>query len=126
MLPRNTVLLVAPAAPPYGGMQLQAELLTRMLQADGFRVIRVAANPPFPRCMHIFETLRGVRPFARAAVFCLRLWHELTDAHVVHVMAASWLYFFLVVYPAVILSRLRGKRVVLNYRGGETGRFAAR
>jgi glycosyltransferase involved in cell wall biosynthesis len=39
------------------------------------------------------------------------------------VLAASWLYFFLVVYPAVIVGKLRCKRVVLNYRGGEARQF---
>lgn len=120
---QTTIMLVVPVAPPYGGMQLQGELLTKKLRADGFRVIPLAANPPFPRWMRAFETLRGVRPFARAIVFSVKLWREMAGADVVHVMAASWLYFFLVVYPTVLLSRLRSKRVVLNYRGGEAGRF---
>jgi len=104
-------------------MQLQAELLTKMLRADGVRVIPMAANPPFPRSVCFIERLRGVRPLARGVLFCIRLWRELAETDVVHVLAASWLYFFLVVYPAVFLSRLRGKRVVLTYHGGEAGRF---
>jgi glycosyltransferase involved in cell wall biosynthesis len=42
---------------------------------------------------------------------------------VVHIFAASWWYFFAVVYPAISIGRLRGKQVVLNYRGGEAERF---
>jgi glycosyltransferase involved in cell wall biosynthesis len=40
-----------------------------------------------------------------------------------HIFAASWVYFFAVVYPAVLIGRLRRKRVVLNYRGGDAKRF---
>jgi glycosyltransferase involved in cell wall biosynthesis len=120
---RRTVLVVGPDAPPYGGMQLQTDLLRKRLRADGFRVISVASNPPFLGWMRLLERLRGVRPFARAVLFCVRIWQELTEADVVHVMAASWLYFFLVVYPAVLISRLRRKRVVLTYHGGEAERF---
>lgn len=120
---QKTILLVAPAAPPYGGMQLQAELLTKILRADSFRVIQVATNPRLPPSVRFIEKLRGVRPFARAALFCIRLWRELAETDVVHVLAASWLYFFLVVYPAVFLGRLRHKRVVLTYHGGEAERF---
>jgi glycosyltransferase involved in cell wall biosynthesis len=42
---------------------------------------------------------------------------------VVHVLAASWLYFFLIVAPAVLLGRLFGKRVIINYRSGEGREF---
>jgi len=119
----KTVLLIAPAAPPYGGMQLQAELLKNLLRRDGFRVIPLASNPPFPGLMRFLENCRGLRPFPRAVVFSFLLWRDLAEADVVHIMGASWLYFFLVVYPAVCLGRLRRKRVILNYRGGEADRF---
>jgi phenylacetate-CoA ligase len=36
------------------------------------------------------------------------------------------LYFFVVVCPAVIISRIRGKRVILNYRGGQADEFLRR
>lgn len=117
------VLLVAPVAPPYGGMQLQAELVARLLRGDGVRVTSVASNPPFPRRLQFLESVRGVRPFARAVVLCINLWPKLAAADVVHVMAASWLYFFLVVCPAICASRFRNKRVIVNYRGGEADRF---
>jgi phenylacetate-CoA ligase len=44
----------------------------------------------------------------------------------VHVLAASWLYFFLVVAPAVLLARLSGKRAIINYRSGEGREFFRR
>ena len=117
------ILLIAPASPPYGGMQLQAELLATLLRRDGCRVIAVPSNPPFPRRFRFLEKVRGVRPFAKTVVFCWRLFWALPAAGVVHIMAASWLYFFLIVYPAVCLGRLRRKRVILTYHGGEAGRF---
>jgi glycosyltransferase involved in cell wall biosynthesis len=42
---------------------------------------------------------------------------------IVHVLAASWLYFFAVVAPATIVGKVRGKRVILNYRGGDAAPF---
>jgi glycosyltransferase involved in cell wall biosynthesis len=104
-------------------MQLQADLLRKLLSAEGFRVTAVPSNPAFPRYLQFLEIFRGVRPFARAVVFCFRFWRALSQSDVVHVMAASWLYFFLVVCPAVCLSRLRRKPVIVNYRGGEAESF---
>jgi len=39
------------------------------------------------------------------------------------VLAASWVYFFAVVCPAVLYGWINGKRVVLNYRGGDAKQF---
>jgi glycosyltransferase involved in cell wall biosynthesis len=120
---RRRVLVVAPAPPPYGGMALQARLLERMLRADGHSVAPLASNAPFPGRLRVLERIRGARPFLRSILTSARLWKEAPLADVIHVLAASWLYFLLVVAPAVMIGRMRGVRVVLNYRGGEAARF---
>ena len=117
------VLLIGPQAPPYGGVALQAQSLRELMTQEGTAITFLAANLPFPGPLRFLEKLRGARPFLRSILFCGRLWKTLPRVDVVHILACSWLYFFLVVGPAVILSRMRGKRVVLNYRGGEAKRF---
>jgi glycosyltransferase involved in cell wall biosynthesis len=118
---QRRVLLVAPTPPPYGGMALQARLLERMLRSDGHSVSLLASNAPLPN--QFMERLRGLRPFLRSMLFTVRLWKEAARADVIHVLAASWLYFLVVVTPAIVVGRLRGVNVVLNYRGGEAARF---
>lgn len=126
MTGRPRIVVIAPQAPPYGGMALQAEKLVRLLRREGNSVVFVSANPPFPRGLRFMEQLRGLRPFFRAAVIANRVRTEIGCADVVHVLAASWLYFFLVVAPAVLLARLAGKRVIINYRSGEGREFFRR
>lgn len=120
------VLLIGPKAPPYGGMGIQAALLHRLMMGDEVPVTFLPSNPAFSTRLRFFERLRGLRPFLRSALFCFQLWRKLPRVDVVHVLACSWLYFYCVVYPAVVLSWLRGKRVVLNYHGGEADRFLRR
>jgi glycosyltransferase involved in cell wall biosynthesis len=43
----------------------------------------------------------------------------LRDADVVHIFSASYWSFLLAPGPAMLVARLRGKRVVLNYHSGE-------
>ena len=43
-----------------------------------------------------------------------------------HIFAASWLYFFAVVFPAAAVGSLSRKRVILNYRGGDALKFFTR
>jgi O-antigen/teichoic acid export membrane protein/glycosyltransferase involved in cell wall biosynthesis len=124
--PRPTIIVIAPQAPPYGGMALQAEKLVRLLRQEGYSVVYLASNLRFPPGLGFVAGLRGVRPFVRSIVMTTRLWAELRRANVVHVLAASWLYFFLVVAPAVLLARLSGKRAIINYRSGEAREFFRR
>jgi glycosyltransferase involved in cell wall biosynthesis len=124
--PHPSIVVIAPQAPPYGGMALQAEKLVRLLRKEGHSVVYLASNLPFPNGLGFVARLRGVRPFVRSIVMATRLWAELRRADVVHVLAASWLYFFLVVAPAVLLARLSGKRAIINYRSGEGREFFRR
>lgn len=119
----RSILLVAPKAPPYGGMAVQADLLEQKLRTDGNSVVFFPSNLPLPRWLWWIDAIPGIRPFVRSAVICCRLPAQIRRADVVHVLAASWIYFFLVVCPAIILSRAHGKRVVLNYRAGNAGEF---
>lgn len=86
---------------------------------EGNSVDYFPSNMPFPASLRFLDRIRGLRPFARSAMIWIKLWRRVQQAEVVHVLAASWLYFFLVVGPAVILSRLRRRRVIVNYRSGE-------
>lgn len=121
-----SVLLIAPQVPPYGGMGLQANLIYDRIIAEGIVASFLPSNLPFPRRLRFLEGLRGVRPFLRSAWLCWNLWSKLSESETVHVLACSWMYFFFVVAPAVFISRLRGKSVILNYHGGEADEFLRR
>src|SRR5690242_8190691 len=115
----GAVILVAPRIPPYGGVALQAQLLEELMNREGVTAKLVPSNPPLPKQVAFCEHLRGIRPLLRCLVFCVRMWQAAGRAEVVHVFACSWLYFFLVVFPAAAIAVIRGKRLVVNYRGGE-------
>jgi glycosyltransferase involved in cell wall biosynthesis len=117
------ILLVAPAAPPYGGMALQARLLEKLLRREGNAVVFFPSNFSLPEWLGPVARVPGLRTVLRSALIWPKLWREMRYAKVVHVLAASWLYFFAVVCPTVLMGRVQGKRVVLNYRGGGAERF---
>jgi glycosyltransferase involved in cell wall biosynthesis len=120
------VLLTAPSPPPYGGMALQARLLEKLLIGDGHDVRFVASNLAFPPWLAWAGRLAGIRTVARSGLLWMELWRQIRQVEVVHVLAASWFYFWAAVAPAVVLGRLYGRRVVLNYRGGEARQFFSR
>ena len=117
------ILLIAPAPPPYGGMAIQAGLLEKFLRADGHQVGFFASTTKCPGWLGICDRIPGVRTIIRSALIYLRLWSRVRRVEVVHVLAASWVYFFAVAVPAVLYARIQGKRVVVNYRGGDARQF---
>ncbi len=118
-----SILLVGPQAPPSGGMALQAKQLFEVLRSDRNTVSFFASNLHLPRGLRFLNRLPGVRTLCRAVIIWPRLWSEMRPVQVVHVLAASWLYFFIIVCPTVIIGKICHKRVVLNYRGGEASCF---
>ena len=117
------VQLVGPVPPPYGGMALQGLLLQRLLREDGVTAELFGHNEPFCAGLRFLERVPGIRTVLRAVRFYFRLWRRLRDKDVVHILAASWVNFLLVVAPAVWMGRLRNKRVILNYRAGDADCF---
>ncbi len=111
----GAVAIVAPAAPPLGGMSLQAELLRGHLEREGIAVNVIPTNPRLPR---VVSRLWGIRTLIQSVVFLCSLLRALPQAAVVHIFGASYVYFFCRVVPTLLVSRLMGKRVILNYRGG--------
>jgi glycosyltransferase involved in cell wall biosynthesis len=120
-----TVAIVSPFPPPYGGMALQAEKLYGKLSASGIQSFCVKSNVSFPGFLRFLENVKGVRTVVRSIFFVSNLF-SLNEASVIHIFGASHWYFFLVVAPTVMMAHLMGKKIILNYRGGEVEEFFAR
>lgn len=112
--PDPRVLLVTPWPPPEGGMAVQARGLAAALAAGGTPVAVVPTNVPLGWISRV-PLIRGV---LNLGVYLFRLLAALFRSDVVHILACSGLSFFLFTMPAVVLGRLLGRRVVVNYRGG--------
>src|SRR5664279_2100163 len=118
-LPR--VLVVGPLPPPSGGMANQTRQLMRLLSGDGCQASIVQVNAPYRPAW--VGKLRGARALCRLGPYLVQLWRAMRDVDLVHVMANSGLAWHLFAAPAILVGRLRGKAVVVNYRGGEAESF---
>jgi glycosyltransferase involved in cell wall biosynthesis len=101
-------------------MSVQASLLQEAMKRDGVDVVLQPTHPQLPAFL---EPIRGLRPFARSLLFGYQLWRQLAKTDVVHILGCSWLPFFFIVCPAILLGRIRDKRIVLNYHGGQADQF---
>jgi glycosyltransferase involved in cell wall biosynthesis len=103
-----------------GGQAVQAQ---RMI--DGWKedsAVHAWLVPINPVPVRPFDTLLAIR-FVRTMVTQLLYWpllvRELRRADIVHVFSASYSSFLLAPLPAVIVAKLLGRPVILNYHSGE-------
>lgn len=114
------LLLVAPSLRILGGQAVQANYLFRNLSREPmFRVSFVAHNPRLPGPLKLLQRIKYVRTIVTSLVYCANLFLKIPKHDVIHVFSASFFSFLLAPTPAILIGRLFGKKVVLNYRSGE-------
>jgi glycosyltransferase involved in cell wall biosynthesis len=118
------VLYVGPLPPPSGGMANQTRQLMQLMQRDGIDARIVRTNEPYRPAW--LASVRGLRALLRLLPYLLRLWRESGRADVAHVMANSGWAWYLFAAPAIAVAKWRGRRVIVNYRGGLAREFLAR
>lgn len=114
------VALVVASLRILGGQAVQAQRLLDGWRNDpGVEAWLVPIDPvppsPFDRLLRI----KYVRTLFTQLLYWPLLFRQLRRADIVHVFSASYSSFLLAPLPAVIVSRLLGKAVVLNYHSGE-------
>ena len=116
--------LVGPLPPPSGGMANQTLQLAALLRGEGIAVSTVQVNEPYKPAW--VGRIKGLRAIARLLPYLACLWRTAGNVQVFHVMANSGWSWHLFAAPAIWIARLRGRPVVVNYRGGEADDFLAR
>lgn len=111
---------MAPSLRILGGQAVQAARLLRAWTADpDVDAWLVPINPEPPAPWNRALNVKFLRTIVTQLCYWPLLVRELRRADVVHVFSASYFSFLLAPLPAVLIARLRGKPVVLNYRSGE-------
>jgi glycosyltransferase involved in cell wall biosynthesis len=117
---RLRVALVAPSTRILGGQAIQAERLLSAWRNDSeVEAWLIPVNPLPPVPFGWATNVKYLRTVATQLTYWPLLIRELRRADVVHVFSASYFSFLLSPLPAVLVARLMGKPVVLNYRSGE-------
>jgi glycosyltransferase involved in cell wall biosynthesis len=97
-------------------------LLTEWSRDPEVRAWLVPVNPLATTSSALLRSLarvKYVRTFLTQLVYLPRLFRELRRADVVHVFSASYSSFLLAPLPAVIVARILGRPVLMNYRSGQ-------
>lgn len=114
------VCLVGPSLDILGG---QAIILNRLRQRLGtvpdLEVSFVPVNPRLPGVLAQLQRVKYVRTVVTTVAYVWSLLRTVRRVDVVHAFSASYWSFLLAPVPAMLVGRLFGRTVVLNYRSGE-------
>jgi glycosyltransferase involved in cell wall biosynthesis len=120
MIRRLNIAIVAPSMGILGGQAVQAARLLRSWRDDPeIHAWLVPINPVPPGPLRFAIRINYLRTLVTQLMYWPLLIKELRKADVVHVFSASYFSFLLAPLPAVLIARLFGKPVVMNYRSGE-------
>ena len=117
---RLKIAIVAPSMGILGGQAVQASRLIRAWRDDPeIEAWLVPINPTPPFGLGWTTRVKFLRTVITQAVYWPSLVRQLRHADVVHVFSASYFSFLLAPLPAVLIARLLGKPVLMNYRSGQ-------
>src|SRR5215216_3858157 len=114
------ILVVAPSLRILGGLALQAKYLLEHLGREPlFQVSFVPHNPRFPGPLRLLQKIKYLRTILTSLVYCTNLLLKVPRHDIIHVFSASYYSFLLAFAPAILIGRLFGRKVILNYHSGK-------
>jgi glycosyltransferase involved in cell wall biosynthesis len=117
---RLRILIVAPSFDILGGQAVQAARLLKGLRAErSLDVDFLPINPRLPGVLGKLQAIKYVRTVVTSLLYCVSLLARVRKFDVIHIFSASYFSFVLAPTPAILISKLYGKQIVLNYHSGE-------
>lgn len=123
---RRRICVVGEFPPPPGGMGVQADLLVDRLKEEGFSVSIIRRNTHFRGLLVWVNKVKVLRSIFRFMLYIGNIIMKVLSTDVIHIFSNCYKDFFLYTYPAVIWSRIFGKRVIIHYHGGSAYEFFKR
>jgi glycosyltransferase involved in cell wall biosynthesis len=111
------ILLIAPSMDILGGQAVQATRLIRELNKEPH--LKVDFQPINPRLPGWIRRIPYLRTLLTFVVYCCQILWRIPRYDVIHTFSAGLSSFALWTVPAVSVSRLFGKKFILNYRDGQ-------
>jgi glycosyltransferase involved in cell wall biosynthesis len=103
-----------------GGQAVQADLLLTCWKNDpDVEAFFIPVDPKFPGLLSWTAKVPYLRTILRAPFYWFALYRNLANADVAHAFSASYTSFLVAPVPALIIARIRGKRVMIHYHSGE-------
>ena len=113
------VLIIGPSLNKLGGQSIQANyILTGLQNTPELTMSFQRIDPVLPSVLRTFRNVRYVRTLITLPLYCMQLLRSVRRCDVLHIFSAAYFSFLLAAAPAILLGRLFGKSVIVNYHSG--------
>jgi glycosyltransferase involved in cell wall biosynthesis len=114
------VLIVGPSLDILGGQAVQAaRLLAELKTEPSIEVSFLPINPRLPGLLRKLQAIKYLRTIVTSLLYCATLLARVRSYDVIHIFSASYLSFLIAPTPAILVSKLYRKKILLNYHSGE-------
>src|SRR5215468_3546580 len=117
--PIRALIVAAPPDWPGGQAVQAARLLDGLAREAGVKAELLPIHPRLPGALQLLHEIKYVRTVVYTIAYVTLLLLRLPRFDVAHVFAASYFSFVVTPAPAVLIAKLYGKPVLLNYHSGE-------
>jgi len=114
-----TILIVGPSIRIMGGQAVMAKQLLDDLRSSNFDVDFLPINPKPPGPLAFAENVKFLRTLVVSAFYIWSLLTRVPKYQIIHIFSASYFSFIIAQTPAIFISRMFGKKIVLNYHSGQ-------
>ncbi|HEV7744026.1 MAG TPA: heparinase II/III family protein [Pyrinomonadaceae bacterium] len=117
---RLRVLVIAPSLDILGGQAVQAaRLVSRLRELPSFEIGFLPINPRLPGWLRGLQSIKYLRTVVTSLLYFATLFARIPSYDVIHIFSASYFSFVLAQTPAILVAKVFGKRILLNYHSGE-------
>lgn len=113
------ILVVAPSIRIMGGQAVMAKQLLDDFASSNIDADFLPINPQPPGPLAFAERIKFVRTFVVSIFYVLSLLWRVPRYDIIHIFSASYFSFIIAQTPAILISRMYGKKIVLNYHSGQ-------
>ena len=112
--------ILAPSLDILGGQSRQATRLINGLRPEStLEISFIPHNPRLPGPLRLLQRIKYVRTVLTSVYYWLILLARLWRYDVIHVFSASYYSYMFCVMPAILIGKMYGVKVLLDYRSGE-------
>jgi Glycosyltransferase Family 4 len=117
--PIRALIVAAPPDWPGGQAVQAARLLEGLAREPGVEAELLPIHPRLPGALQLLHEIKYARTVVYTIAYVALLLLRMPRFDVAHVFAASYFSFVITPAPAVLIAKLYGKPVLLNYHSGE-------